>query len=68
MSDAEAFDTQIAYLRERSAFYRAKGIERVGLDQIATLPLTDKAHRVAVKLERGQRFFLDFVRLKCVGG
>ena len=29
MSDADAFDEQIAYLLERSAFYRAKGIERV---------------------------------------
>jgi phenylacetate-CoA ligase len=43
MSDAEAFDTQLAYLLERSAFYRAKGIERVPLQQIASLPLTDKA-------------------------
>jgi phenylacetate-CoA ligase len=43
MSDADAFDEQIAYLLERSPFYRAKGIERVPLDEIATLPLTDKA-------------------------
>ena len=43
MSDAEAFDEQIAYLLERSPFYRAKGIERVTLDEIATLPLTDKS-------------------------
>ena len=35
MSDAEAFDEQIAYLLERSPFYRAKGIERVRLDEIA---------------------------------
>ncbi len=43
MSDADAFDQQIAYLLERSPFYRAKGIERVTLDEIATLPLTDKS-------------------------
>jgi phenylacetate-CoA ligase len=43
MSDADAFDEQLAYLLERSPFYRAKGIERVTLDEIATLPLTDKA-------------------------
>ena len=43
MSDADAFDAQIGYLLERSPFYRSKGIERVPLDEIATLPLTDKA-------------------------
>ena len=42
MSDADAFAEQLAYLLERSAFYRAKGVTRVPLDEIASLPLTDK--------------------------
>jgi phenylacetate-CoA ligase len=48
MSDAAAYREQIAYLLERSAFYRDKlGIsdprEAGDLDAIATLPLTEKA-------------------------
>jgi phenylacetate-CoA ligase len=44
MSDADAFAEQLAYLLERSAFYRDKlaGHERAGLDDIAGLPLTTK--------------------------
>ena len=62
MSDAEAFDTQLAYLLERSAFYRAKGIERVPLQQIASLPLTDKAEiRATITAEHpfGTHFAAD---------
>ena len=42
--DAESFREQLAYLLERSAFYRQKlsGYERVGLADIAELPLTEK--------------------------
>ena len=42
--DAESFREQLAYLFERSAFYRQKlsGYERVGLADIAELPLTEK--------------------------
>jgi phenylacetate-CoA ligase len=42
--DDEAFRSQLAYLRERSPFYRAKlaGAPDVGLAEIAQLPLTDK--------------------------
>jgi phenylacetate-CoA ligase len=42
--DDEAFRTQLAYLRERSPFYREKlaGAPYVGLAEIARLPLTDK--------------------------
>jgi len=42
--DDEAFRTQLAYLRERSPFYREKlaGTEPVGLDDVAGLPLTEK--------------------------
>jgi phenylacetate-CoA ligase len=48
MSDDAAYREQLAYLLERSAFYRAKlGItdprEAGGLDAIAQLPLTEKA-------------------------
>ena len=48
MSDDAAYREQIAYLLERSAFYRDKlGIgdarEAGGLDEIAALPLTEKA-------------------------
>jgi len=48
MSDDEAYRAQIAYLLERSAFYRDKleiqaPEEAGGLDDIASLPLTDKA-------------------------
>ena len=42
--DDESFREQLAYLLERSAFYREKlaGREPVGLEDIAELPLTDK--------------------------
>ena len=42
--DDEAFRAQLAYLRERSRFYREKlaGARDVGLAEIARLPLTDK--------------------------
>jgi phenylacetate-CoA ligase len=45
MSDAAAYREQIAYLLDRSAFYRDKlGTSDVGdLDAIADLPLTEKA-------------------------
>jgi phenylacetate-CoA ligase len=45
MSDDDAYREQIAYLLERSAFYREKlGTEPVGgLDEIAQLPLTEKS-------------------------
>jgi phenylacetate-CoA ligase len=44
MSDADAYREQIAYLLERSPFYRDKlaGHEIGGLEDIAELPLTDK--------------------------
>ena len=43
--DDEAFRTQLAYLRERSPFYRERlaGAPDVGLGEIAQLPLTDKS-------------------------
>jgi phenylacetate-CoA ligase len=43
--DDEAFRTQLAYLRERSRFYREKlaGAPDVSLAEIARLPLTDKS-------------------------
>jgi len=43
--DDEAFRAQLAYLRERSPFYREKlaGSPDVGLADIARLPLTEKA-------------------------
>ena len=43
--DDEAFCRQLAYLRERSPFYREKlgGSPAVGLADIARLPLTEKA-------------------------
>ena len=44
--DDSAFRAQLAYLLERSGFYREKlgGLdETVGLDEIAGLPLTDKS-------------------------
>jgi phenylacetate-CoA ligase len=42
--DGEAFRTQLAYLRERSPFYREKlaGAPEVRLAELADLPLTDK--------------------------
>jgi len=42
--DDAAYRTQLAYLLERSPFYRAKltGAEPAGLEQIAELPLTGK--------------------------
>ncbi len=42
--DDEAFRVQLAYLRERSRFYREKlgGHDDVGLAEIARLPLTEK--------------------------
>jgi phenylacetate-CoA ligase len=44
MSDAAAFSEQLEYLLERSPFYREKlaGLPRVGLEDIAQLPLTEK--------------------------
>ena len=44
MSDAAAFEEQLAYLLERSPFYREKlaGHPRVALADIADLPLTEK--------------------------
>ena len=44
MSDAEAFEEQLAYLLERSPFYREKlkHRPRVALEDIAALPLTEK--------------------------
>jgi phenylacetate-CoA ligase len=44
MSDAEAYREQIAYLLDRSPFYREKlaGHDPGGLEDIAELPLTDK--------------------------
>jgi phenylacetate-CoA ligase len=44
MSDDAAYRAQLAYLLERSAFYREKlaGLELGGLAEIARLPLTDK--------------------------
>jgi phenylacetate-CoA ligase len=74
MSDAEAFEAQIAYLLERSAFYRAKGIEPVGLDEIASLPLTDKAEiRATISAEQpfGTHFCADpgeIVRIHSTSG
>ena len=43
--DAEAFQAQLTYVRERSPFYREKlaGAPDVGLAEIAQLPLTDKS-------------------------
>jgi phenylacetate-CoA ligase len=42
--DGEAFRVQLAYLRERSPFYRGKlaGHDAAGLAEIAGLPLTEK--------------------------
>jgi phenylacetate-CoA ligase len=44
VTDDELFRAQVAYLLERSAFYREKlaGHEVGGLDEIAALPLTEK--------------------------
>ncbi|MEX2646193.1 MAG: AMP-binding protein [Gaiellaceae bacterium] len=44
MTDDELYRVQVAYLLERSAFYREKlaGHEPGSLDEIAALPLTDK--------------------------
>jgi phenylacetate-CoA ligase len=43
--DEESFRSQLAYVLERSQFYREKlaGYGTVGLDEIAELPLTEKA-------------------------
>ena len=45
MTDEEAYREQLAYLLERSPFYRDKlaGLLAGGLDRIAELPLTEKA-------------------------
>ena len=45
MTDADAFREQLAYVLERSPFYRDKlaGLEDVELEDIAQLPLTEKA-------------------------
>ena len=45
MSDDAAYREQIAYLLDRSAFYRGKlaGHDPGGLDEIAQLPLTEKS-------------------------
>jgi phenylacetate-CoA ligase len=40
--DAAAYRDQLAYLRERSAFYRERIAGAAGLAEIAELPLTDK--------------------------
>jgi phenylacetate-CoA ligase len=40
--DDAAFRAQLAYLRERSPFYRERLADADGLDDIAELPLTDK--------------------------
>jgi phenylacetate-CoA ligase len=44
VTDDELYRAQVAYLLERSAFYRQKlaGLSPGGLDEIAELPLTDK--------------------------
>src|SRR3954447_21760317 len=42
MTDAQQFDEQLAYLRERSPFYRDRIRESVPLDRIHELPLTEK--------------------------
>jgi phenylacetate-CoA ligase len=44
VTDAERYRVQVAYLLERSAFYREKlaGHEPRGLDEIVELPLTEK--------------------------
>jgi phenylacetate-CoA ligase len=42
MSDAQRFDEQLAYLRERSPFYRERIHEAVPLERIHELPLTTK--------------------------
>jgi phenylacetate-CoA ligase len=42
--DAAAYDSQLAFLLERSPFYRERlaGVDPGGLDEIGALPLTDK--------------------------
>ena len=55
MSDAAAFEEQLAYLLERSPFYREKlaGHPQVALEEIAALPLTEKPEiRATVTPER----------------
>jgi phenylacetate-CoA ligase len=42
MTDALSFDAQLAYLRERSPFYRERITEPVPLERIHELPLTTK--------------------------
>jgi phenylacetate-CoA ligase len=49
--DDEAFRAQLAYLLERSAFYREKLDRPVGLAEIAELPLTEKAELRATVTE-----------------
>jgi phenylacetate-CoA ligase len=62
--DDEAFRAQLAYLRERSPFYREKlaGTRTVGLAEIAQLPLTDKDElkaKVAPEHPFGAHFAAD---------
>jgi phenylacetate-CoA ligase len=62
--DDEAFRAQLAYLRERSPFYREKlaGAPAVGLAEIARLPLTDKSElkaTVTAELPFGSHFAAD---------
>jgi len=42
MTDAQSFDEQLAYLRERSPFYRERITDSVPLERIHELPLTTK--------------------------
>jgi phenylacetate-CoA ligase len=57
MSDEEAYREQLAYLLERSPFYREKlaGIRPGGLADIAELPLTDK-HELRATVTRENPF------------
>jgi len=48
--DGAAFREQLAYLRERSPFYRGR-LPEVGLDEIARLPLTEKTELKATTTE-----------------
>jgi phenylacetate-CoA ligase len=62
--DDAAFRAQLAYLLERSPFYREKlaGAPEVGLAEIARLPLTDKSElKTTVTRERpfGSHFAAD---------
>ena len=53
--DDAAFREQLAYLLERSPFYRERlaGIGPAGLDAIAVLPLTEKAELKATMEKLG---------------